>query len=224
MSGDENLSKLKLILEYDGANYSGWAKAPTNPKPSIQEKIEKSWKTLFNQTTFLSIKSSSRTDAGVHALGQVVTIESDIIFGDISAMKTERVKIDKKSKNSHPNGKPNRRQNIDPTPGTAEEAFKRLNSFLPDDIVFRSSKLVHLDFSAKDHSRRRMYRYEILNHSNRSAIGRQYHWYIKHSLDISLMSKAAEMMIGTHNMSCFVAKPYIPQDLNKVIKKIETVR
>jgi len=62
-----------LIVEYDGTNYHGsqWqANAPT-----IQGEIEKALKKLTGEN--IRIKAASRTDAGVHARGQVVGFSTD---------------------------------------------------------------------------------------------------------------------------------------------------
>jgi len=62
-----------LIIEYDGSSYHGsqWqANAPT-----IQGEIEKALKKLTGET--IRIKAASRTDAGVHARGQVVSFGAD---------------------------------------------------------------------------------------------------------------------------------------------------
>ena len=73
MVADTAAGKLVLIVEYDGTNYHGsqWqANAPT-----IQGEIEKALKKLTGKRT--RIKAASRTDAGVHALGQVVSFSTD---------------------------------------------------------------------------------------------------------------------------------------------------
>lgn len=227
MEAPPKRTKLKVVCEYDGSDYSGWASAPTNPKPSIQGAIESSWRKLFPQTQFLAVRASSRTDAGVHALGQVITIESDIEFGNVPVLEsgsklsaTER-RRNKKASRGATAGK---MSNINSEPGTAEEASRRLNSFLPSDIVLRSSKEVSLDFCAKDRSVRRMYRYEILNHPLRSAIGRLYVWHIKHEMDVEMMKQAAELFVGTHDMSCYCPTFYLPEATSKAIKTIESVR
>jgi len=227
MNADFPPSKLKLICEYDGSDYSGWAKSPSNPKPSVLEKIELAWRKLFPQTTFLSVKASSRTDSGVHALGQVVTIESDIIFGEVPALESgkrlgpsERRRLKKVARSKHSE----RISEVNSESGTAEEAYKRLNSFLPEDVVFKSSKLVPSTFSAKDDSVRRMYRYEIFNHPIRCAIGRKYVWHIKYPLNVEMMGEAAKMLVGKQDLSCFCPKAYQPEDPLKAIKTIESVR
>lgn len=60
---------LILLIEYDGTNYSGWQIQPN--AISIQETIEKAWFKLTNQN--INVTGSGRTDAGVHARGQVAT-------------------------------------------------------------------------------------------------------------------------------------------------------
>lgn len=62
----------KLILSYKGTNYSGWQFQTINPN-TIQNAFEKVLKSFVN---FQDIKviAASRTDTGVHALGQVLKI------------------------------------------------------------------------------------------------------------------------------------------------------
>jgi len=63
--------KLKLIIAYDGANYSGWQVQKTGI--GIQQRIEEAFGKLFPSVR--RIHSSSRTDTGVHALGMVAHVE-----------------------------------------------------------------------------------------------------------------------------------------------------
>ncbi len=61
------MQRVKLTIEYDGSNYVGWQKQKDGK--SVQQEIESCLEKLFNQKiqTFVS----GRTDAGVHAFGQV---------------------------------------------------------------------------------------------------------------------------------------------------------
>ena len=61
------MHKYKLKIEYDGSNFVGWQKQ--NNGISIQESIEKAIFELTGEKT--TVFGAGRTDAGVHALGQV---------------------------------------------------------------------------------------------------------------------------------------------------------
>ncbi len=60
---------VKLILEYDGARYVGWQVQPNGP--SVQAEVERALATLHHAPR--RVTAAGRTDAGVHALGQVVS-------------------------------------------------------------------------------------------------------------------------------------------------------
>lgn len=61
------MPKFKILIEYDGSNYVGWQRQDNGL--SIQESIEQATKKLTEEN--ISLFGSGRTDAGVHALGQV---------------------------------------------------------------------------------------------------------------------------------------------------------
>jgi tRNA pseudouridine38-40 synthase len=57
----------KIIIEYDGTNYHGWQRQKDDR--TIQQEIEKALSTMTAGQ--VSLNGSGRTDAGVHAFGQV---------------------------------------------------------------------------------------------------------------------------------------------------------
>ncbi len=63
---------LKLVVAYDGGGYAGWQFQPD--RPTIQGALEDAWQQITGER--LRMAGSGRTDAGVHALGQVVSLES----------------------------------------------------------------------------------------------------------------------------------------------------
>lgn len=60
-------TRWKLTVEYDGASFSGWQKQAN--APSVQETIERAIHAFSGESVDLFV--AGRTDAGVHALGQV---------------------------------------------------------------------------------------------------------------------------------------------------------
>ena len=67
------MRNIKLTIEYDGKCYNGWQKQ-TN-KLNIQGEIEKA---IYNITKEeVDLIGSGRTDAGVHALGQVANFKTN---------------------------------------------------------------------------------------------------------------------------------------------------
>jgi tRNA pseudouridine38-40 synthase len=67
------MSRVKLVLEYDGTCYAGWQRQPD--RPTIQEAIERAIHQVSQAT--ISVIGAGRTDAGVHALGQVASFGTD---------------------------------------------------------------------------------------------------------------------------------------------------
>lgn len=64
--------KYKLLIEYDGKEFSGWQSQPG--KRTVQGEIEKVLSDLFHEEIILS--ASGRTDKGVNAFGQVASFQS----------------------------------------------------------------------------------------------------------------------------------------------------
>src|SRR5271157_4995536 len=92
---------IKLVLEYDGSGYHGWQRQVGSL--SIQEVIESRLGVMLGNR--VGIRASGRTDAGVHAKGQVVNFHArtsltpdeilrglnSLLPGDIVVLSTEEV-------------------------------------------------------------------------------------------------------------------------------------
>lgn len=72
-----------MILEYDGTNYHGWQ--IQDREPTIQKIIEDGLKSITQET--VRTISSGRTDAGVHALGQVINFYTKSSIDNLSFLK-----------------------------------------------------------------------------------------------------------------------------------------
>ena len=64
----------KVVIQYDGRDYHGWQKQTKQSIPTIQGVLESSISQAFKCSEIKSL-ASGRTDAGVHALGQVLRID-----------------------------------------------------------------------------------------------------------------------------------------------------
>ena len=71
------MTRWKLTIEYNGAEYYGWQRQPEE-FPTVQREVERAITAFCQQE--IEVQASGRTDAGVHARGQVVHFDLD--YGD----------------------------------------------------------------------------------------------------------------------------------------------
>ncbi|MHC0039174.1 tRNA pseudouridine(38-40) synthase TruA [Pseudoneobacillus sp. C159] len=69
------MQRIKCTLAYDGTNFSGYQIQPKGR--TVQEEVEKALQTLHKGTE-VKIVASGRTDAGVHAKGQVIHFDTPL--------------------------------------------------------------------------------------------------------------------------------------------------
>ena len=77
----ESLSRSRdsrLLIEYDGTDFSGWARQPG--RRTVQEELERALGVLLHQPVTLTV--AGRTDAGVHASGQVASYRGELVYSD----------------------------------------------------------------------------------------------------------------------------------------------
>lgn len=92
------MTRYKITIEYDGTGYAGWQRQPN--VPTIQQAIETA--ILGFSSEQVTLTGAGRTDAGVHARGQVAHFDlekdrlADEVMGAINAhlaMKDERIAV-----------------------------------------------------------------------------------------------------------------------------------
>jgi tRNA pseudouridine38-40 synthase len=84
----------RLVLEYDGSEFAGWAKQPG--RRSVQDEVERALGVLLRSDAALTV--AGRTDAGVHAWGQVCSYAGEpvplaglnaLLPADVAALSCE---------------------------------------------------------------------------------------------------------------------------------------
>lgn len=183
------MRNIRIQIEYDGSNYCGWqvqnSRSGSGQKKSIQEVIEKALRKILQER--VNLIASGRTDAGVHAKGQVSNFKAK------SIIPLKKLQL-------------------------------ALNGNLPDDIAVTGVKEEGLDFHSRFQAKSKIYRYLILNSSQRRPIGRQYFYHCYHPLDACLMQREAKVLLGKHNFGAFCASQGKAKNQVKSIKKIKVSR
>jgi tRNA pseudouridine38-40 synthase len=86
----------RLRLEYDGTDFSGWARQPG--RRTVQEEVERALAVVLHRDA-VPLTVAGRTDAGVHALGQVASYAGEparvdglnaLLPADVSVLCCER--------------------------------------------------------------------------------------------------------------------------------------
>ena len=70
------MKRVALLVQYDGSHYSGWQKQKN--ATTVQEILERALLKITNHT--VKTFAAGRTDAGVHASGQVVHFDVDCVI------------------------------------------------------------------------------------------------------------------------------------------------
>ena len=168
---------IKMIISYDGTRYNGWQKQG-NTLNTIQGKIESTLSKMFKID--IEISGVGRTDAGVHARGQVANFHVDRDVFERFVERTGRDLLD------------------------GMEIFKKyLNDHLPDDIKILSVAMVNPRFHARLNAKGKHYAYYIDNSSVPRVFDRKYVNRIEGRIDLEKMRSAADYMIGTHDFKSF---------------------
>jgi tRNA pseudouridine38-40 synthase len=158
------LTVFKILLEYDGSRYSGWQEQKN--ARTIMGELRKVAVAVFHGP--VEMQGAGRTDAGVHALGQVAHIKVDTAVLE-----------------------------------TPEVLLRRFNDLLPADIAVLLIERAPRNFHARHDAVSRSYIYQIS--TRKQAFTKKTVWWVKESLDVKVMSRAAALLNGRHDFICFRA-------------------
>ncbi len=125
------MRRYKLTIEYRGSNYSGWQRQPN--VPSIQQAIEEAIHKFSGQNAEITV--AGRTDAGVHATGQVAHVDLDEFtkpMDEFSVMKAI---------NAHLRPQPISIINVEIVPKDVHARFSAVNKLYRYRIINRAAFL-----------------------------------------------------------------------------------
>ena len=176
------MSKNVLIkIEYDGTNFSGWQIQPK--ARTVQGEIEHVLKYIVGHD--IHIHGTSRTDSGVHALGQCASFEWD------SPMPVEKL------------------------PEVMNRRFGAGGagrSGAPGDIRILSAEVMPEDFHARYSCKGKTYRYVIDKTGDIFLRTRAFQYPDADKLNVDAMRETAEYIIGTHDFKCFETAGGTPRE------------
>ena len=170
------MTVFKLLIEYDGSRYSGW-QDQKNAR-TVMGELRKVAAAVFHGP--VEMQGAGRTDAGVHALGQVAHIKVDTAVRE-----------------------------------SPEVLLRRFNDLLPADIVVLLLERAPRTFHARHDAVSRSYIYQIS--TRKQAFTKRTVWWIKESLDVKAMSRAAALLVGRHDFICFRAADAARPDESTVV-------
>ena len=162
------MKNIKLLISYDGTGYLGWQRLGGKQQgQSIQGLLEHVIEKVVQYP--VRIHGSGRTDAGVHAKGQVANFSVPSAFFTLEETVEERLRY------------------------LRDECNQRL----PEDIRIIKAKLVAASFHSRYSAKRKTYQYYIDTGETPSVFARKYALWLPQKLDIEKMKQAADCLLYT---------------------------
>jgi tRNA pseudouridine38-40 synthase len=176
MSETSPVLRVRLDLAYDGTDFSGWAEQPG--LRTVEGTLSAALTTVLRLPEPARLTVAGRTDAGVHARGQVVHL--DVPPGAWAAV-------------------PGR---SDRPPGAA--LVSRLAGVLPADVVVRRATEAAPGFDARFAALERRYLYRIVGLDGpRDPLRRRDTVWWRRPLDVTAMNEAGSALVGLRDFAAF---------------------
>ncbi len=167
---------MRIDLAYDGRAFSGWAAQPG--LRTVEDTLAAALTTILRTIEPVRLVVAGRTDAGVHARGQVVHADLDAAAYAALPGRNDR------------------------SPERA--ARDRLNAVLPDDVVVRRVAAAPPGFDARFAAVWRRYRYRICDDPAAfDPLRRHDTVVINDRLDPGAMTRAAQRLLGLNDFAAF---------------------
>lgn len=171
--------RIRLDIAYDGTHFRGWARQPS--LRTVQGTLEDALERIVGSGVRLVV--AGRTDAGVHATGQVAHVDLD---------ETQWARVEMR------NGRPA----VDPAASLAGRLRGVLGAY-PDVTVLRSAPAPD-GFDARFSAVWRRYRYRLADDlAGFDPLRRHDTTTIRGALDERAMDAAARTLIGLHDFAAY---------------------
>jgi len=171
--------RIRLDLAYDGTDFSGWAAQPG--RRTVEGEVSAALATVLRAAEPVRLTVAGRTDAGVHARGQVAHADVDPVAYAAAPGRSAR------------------------TPGEAVAA--RLRGILPSDIVVREVSGAPPGFDARFSAIWRRYRYRICEDPARlDPLRSRDTVLVGTPLGVDVMNVASASLLGLHDFAAFCRK------------------
>ncbi|MHA6669233.1 tRNA pseudouridine(38-40) synthase TruA [Homoserinimonas sp. A447] len=183
---DDATTRIRLDVAYDGTDFYGWTRQPG--MRTVQGEIEAAFGVIFRRHPPIpTMVVAGRTDAGVHATGQVAHV--DLTPDQLESLARPR------------RGKLAGRVFDGPASlGRRVNGIAGLNS----DVHVSRSVLAPDGFDARFSAVWRRYQYRIAdNLAPRNPIERRHTVWYPAVLDVDLMNQAAASLLGLHDWAAF---------------------
>jgi tRNA pseudouridine38-40 synthase len=168
--------RIRIDLSYDGTGFSGWAAQPG--RRTVEGMLGEALTTILRSPEPVRLVVAGRTDAGVHARGQVAHADVDPPAWDAVSGRSARP--------------------------PEEAAATRLRGILPDDIGIRAVTRAPEGFDARFSALRRRYLYRLCDDpSVLDPLRRHDTVLVRGPLDVERMDEAARMLLGLHDFAAF---------------------
>ena len=188
--------RYRAVVAYDGTAYQGWQAQPSGA--TVQQTIEGALSTVLREP--VRIVAAGRTDAGVHARGQVIA------FDAVVALSPAPVAGDAAGRSP------------------LARTLRSVNAVLPEDVVLRTLEIADPGFDPRRDAVQRGYRYRIWNAEVRSPFERTRAWHVREALDDAAMHEAAGRFLGTHDFASFQGADDVPRPSVRDVTRSELRR
>ncbi len=176
------LRRVMLLVAYDGSEFHGFAAQPQPGVETVGGSLVRALSQMVKSP--VSVTCAGRTDAGVHAAGQVVhaDLPADVAHRWLAA---------------------------EPATGLPElpRLAKSLTSQLGPALVVARARLAPPGFDARRSAVARRYRYTFLRTPVPDPLRRLTTWHVPGELDLAAMRIAADTLLGQHDFAAFCRRP-----------------